>query len=289
METAFNKETLKKILTPLKQSGKSIGFVPTMGALHQGHLSLIKQSQAQNDVTVCSIFVNPLQFNKAEDLANYPRMPEDDLKLLAENGCQIAYVPEPESFYKVKPETGMFFGALETVLEGAFRPGHFSGVGIVVTRLFQNVMPDRAYFGLKDLQQVLVIEQLVRDLDLQVEIIRCPTLREPDGLAMSSRNLRLTPEARKVAPVIHLALQRALVRAGSLPPERVVNEAIATLKAYPGVELEYFTFCQLPDLSPLEDWPIEGEAAFCVAANVGGIRLIDNEVLSFPRKQQKFG
>ncbi len=289
METAFNKETLKKLLTPLKQSGKSIGFVPTMGALHQGHLSLIKQSQAQNDVTVCSIFVNPLQFNRAEDLENYPRMPEADLKLLEESGCQIAFVPEPAGFYKSKPETGMFFGAIESVLEGAFRPGHFSGVGIVVTRLFQNVMPDRAYFGLKDLQQVLVIEQLVRDLDLDVEIVRCPTLREPDGLAMSSRNLRLSQEARKIAPVINLALQRALVRAGSLSPERVVNEALATLKAYPGVEVEYFTFCQLPDLKTLDEWPLEGEAAFCVAAMVGGIRLIDNQVLSFPRKQQKFG
>lgn len=288
METAFNKEKLQEILTPYLKEGKSIGFVPTMGALHAGHLSLIKQSQAQNEVTVCSIFVNPLQFNKADDLKNYPRMPEADLQLLRENGCQIAYVPDPEVFYSSTPETGFFFGAIETVLEGAFRPGHFSGVGVVVTRLFQQVKPNRAYFGLKDLQQVLVVEQLVKDLDLGVEIIRCPTLREPDGLAMSSRNLRLSPQARKVAPVIHLALQRALVRAGSQTPEKVIAEALATLSAYPGLEPEYFSFCSLPNLKPLEDWPIEGEAAFCVAATIDGIRLIDNEVISFPRKQQRF-
>src|ERR1700751_2518908 len=201
----------------LTNAGKQIGFVPTMGALHKGHISLIEQSKKACDITVCSIFVNPNQFNDKNDLARYPRMPEKDCKMLEENGCDIVFMPSEEEIYPV-PDTRVFdFGMIDKVLDGAHRPGHFNGVAQVVSRLFDIVKPDRAYFGLKDYQQVLIIKKMVEQLHLPVEIVACPILREPDGLAMSSRNTLLSAEERKAASLIPKLMQEAKTLSKSIP------------------------------------------------------------------------
>lgn len=190
----------QQYLKAQQRAGKTIGFVPTMGALHAGHISLIERAKTENDLAVCSIFVNPTQFNNSDDLKKYPRTLERDCEMLRPVGCDVVFAPSAEEMYPSLPQLKMDFGTLETIMEGKFRPGHFNGVGIVVSKLFNIVKPDKAYFGLKDLQQVAVIRRMVQELSFDLEIIPCPTLRETDGLAMSSRNTRLSPEARALAP-----------------------------------------------------------------------------------------
>ncbi len=269
----------QQYLKAQQRAGKTIGFVPTMGALHAGHISLIERAKTENDLAVCSIFVNPTQFNNPEDLKKYPRTLERDCEMLLPAGCDVVFAPSAEEMYPSLPQLKMDFGTLETVMEGKFRPGHFNGVGIVVSKLFNIVKPEKAYFGLKDLQQVAVIRRMVQDLSFDLEIIPCPTLRETDGLAMSSRNTRLSPEARALAPQIYKALNLAkekLQSGASVSKMQVaVNEHFAK---YPDFELEYFEAADFDTLLPIEAKIADGKTALCVAAFLGGVRLIDNIV-----------
>lgn len=269
----------QQYLKAQQRAGKTIGFVPTMGALHAGHISLIERAKAENDLAVCSIFVNPTQFNNPEDLKKYPRTLERDCEMLLPEGCDVVFAPSAEEMYPSLPQLKMDFGTLETAMEGKFRPGHFNGVGIVVSKLFNIVKPQKAYFGLKDLQQVAVIRRMVQDLSFDLEIIPCPTLRETDGLAMSSRNTRLSPEARALAPQIYKALNLAKEKlqsgASVIEMQTAINEHFAKNPAF---EVEYFEAADFDTLLPIEAKIADGKTALCVAAFLGGVRLIDNIV-----------
>lgn len=257
-------------------SGKTLGFVPTMGALHEGHLSLVRRALQENDYAIASIFVNPIQFNNPEDLAKYPRTPEQDLKMLQEAGCHAVFMPTVEEMYPSEVTEVYDFGHLDKVMEGAFRPGHFNGVAIVVRRLFEMVQPHRAYFGEKDFQQLAIIRALVSKYEIPVEIVPCPIVREPDGLAMSSRNMRLTPADRSKAPHIY----RTLVAAREMVPGHTVAEVknwvIQNLKSVEGFEPEYFEIASAENLLPVSEWDEAPVVMGFVAVWLGGVRLIDN-------------
>lgn len=257
----------------------SVGFVPTMGALHAGHISLIKQAKIDNELCVCSIFVNPTQFNNPEDLIKYPRTLEADIAKLEEAGCDVVFVPDVSEIYPTPVSLSINFGRLEEILEGAFRPGHFNGVGIVVSKLFHIVKPEKAYFGLKDLQQCAVINRLVKDLSFDLELVFCDTIREDDGLAMSSRNVRLDAEARKAAPFINSSLRKGkdLILSGTSPKEtkRIITEDFAARAEF---DLEYFEIVDFETLESIEMYDNERKTALVIAAHLGGVRLIDNVV-----------
>ncbi|HEY8400553.1 MAG TPA: pantoate--beta-alanine ligase [Cytophagaceae bacterium] len=270
---------LKNYLKDVRNSSVSIGFVPTMGALHQGHVSLFEAAKRENEVTVGSIFVNPLQFNNATDLEKYPRKINDDIRVLESTGCDVVFIPENEEMYPAAPVTTMSFGALETVMEGKFRPGHFSGVGIVVSKLFNIVQPHKAYFGQKDLQQFLIIKQMVRDLSFPLQLVCCPTLREEDGLAMSSRNLRIPPEKRPIASEIYKSLLIARDALKSESVENVKTRVKNYMAGFPDLELEYFEIADGETLLPIENISNQKNIALCIAAYLSGIRLIDNILL----------
>jgi pantoate--beta-alanine ligase len=259
------------------KAGRTIGFVPTMGALHEGHLSLVKQSGEMNDITVCSIFVNPIQFNNKMDLEKYPRSLKEDLRMLEQAGCDYVFTPENQAMYPDGvPALDVSFGTLDKVLEGKFRPGHFKGVAIVVKKLFEIVSPDNAYFGKKDYQQLLVIRHLVSALHLPVRIHACPTLREPDGLAMSSRNLRLTIGEREMAPLIYQTLIRVKEKAGQIPLKDLRRWAIRKINTNPSFSVEYFEIVDKDDLHTLESWKEKQNSVACTAVFLGDVRLIDN-------------
>ncbi|MCA9320271.1 MAG: pantoate--beta-alanine ligase [Planctomycetes bacterium] len=261
-----------------RQSKRRIGFVPTMGALHEGHLALVRASLEECNRTVVSIFVNPLQFDRATDLETYPREEEKDRALLADAGVQVLFMPRAEDFYPPGFATRVSQPELSRHLCGATRPGHFDGVLTVVLKLFNAVLPDRAYFGQKDYQQVTLIERMVRDLGLPVEIRRQPTVREPDGLAMSSRNKLLRPEDRVEAPRIHAALQdaEAAFRAGNR--EGLPGRVESALKSIPGARIDYVELASGDVLSPREG-PARAGDVLAVALFLGPVRLIDNLVL----------
>jgi pantoate--beta-alanine ligase len=271
--------TLQNFLKSQRLHGHSVGFVPTMGALHKGHLSLIETSKSQNSITVCSIFVNPTQFNNAHDLAVYPRTLEADCEMLASVGCDAVFAPSAEEMYPNLPNLKFDFGDLERVMEGQFRPGHFNGVGIVVSKLFNIVQPDAAYFGQKDLQQCAVINRLVKDLSFSLQLNICPTLRETDGLAMSSRNRNLTSEQRSNAPAIYKALQGAsdILKSGE-SSEKAKTYVSKQFSAVEGIELEYFEISNFDTLQPINAF-LEGKTALCIAAFMGKTRLIDNVII----------
>lgn len=255
----------------------SIGLVPTMGALHQGHLEIVKASKKSNALTVCSIFVNPAQFNNPSDLEKYPRTEEQDIANLKSVGCDVLFYPESEVMYQ-KPSTLKFdFGKLDKIFEGEFRPGHFSGVALVVSKLFNIVNPTRAYFGQKDFQQFKIISRLVEELNFNIDLICFPTLREPDGLAMSSRNLRLANDERKSALVFYhaLTLAKAELRKGTDLKfiEGRVREMCLTENQ---VRLEYFALAGTENLNLLDNVKQETQAILLIAGFVGEIRLIDN-------------
>ncbi len=259
------------------KSNKIIGFVPTMGALHEGHLDLIRASKMNCDVTVVSIFVNPTQFNNSEDFANYPKSLDDDLEKLRQENVDIIYIPETSEIYPTKPELSFSFGNLETTLEGAFRPGHFNGVGIVVSKLFNIVRPHRAFFGQKDLQQVAIIKRLVNDLSFPIELSIVPTRREPDGLAMSSRNLRLNAQERLSAGLLFQSLERAkkeLLKGKSWL--EVQKEIYRDFEANPISSLEYFELIHPESFQVYREFDKSQKSSICVAAYLGKIRLIDN-------------
>lgn len=269
---------LRQETEKLRCEGKQIGFVPTMGALHEGHLSLIRAAAAANDVTVCSIFVNPTQFNNTDDFKFYPRTLDEDVALLHTVECDILFAPGAAEMYPERTQITFAFGELEKVMEGAHRPGHFNGVATVVSKLFHLVQPHRAYFGQKDLQQFAVVRQLVADLSFDLELVRHPVVREADGLAMSSRNRRLTETERYVAAQLYQALQVAERLAGR-EPAYIKEEVSAFLSHFPQIELEYFEVADANTLQPLHDWPASGEVAFCLAVQLGAVRLIDNVVV----------
>jgi pantoate--beta-alanine ligase len=270
---------LRQYLDQQRQAGKSIGFVPTMGALHEGHLSLIEASRAANALTVCSIFVNPIQFNNPDDLARYPRTLEADCAMLEGAGCDVVFAPSAEEMYPEKPVLKFDFGDLERVMEGQFRPGHFNGVAVVVSKLFNIVQPQRTYFGQKDLQQVAVVRRMMLDLGFQIALHPCPTLREADGLAMSSRNRNLTPDERPVAAHIFKALTLAKNALLEGQTATAVKQTIAAhFATEPAFRLEYFEIVNAHTLQNVAQQQPEGQTAICVAAYLGKVRLIDNFV-----------
>ena len=271
---------LKSHVKELKLSGKGIGLVPTMGALHKGHLALIEASKSQNEITVATIFVNPTQFNNARDLSVYPRTPERDTELLKEVQCDVLFSPETDEIYPTASTIKFDFGVLDKILEGNFRPGHFSGVALVVSKLFNIIQPDNAYFGQKDWQQFAIISQLVDQLNFDVKLHNVPTLREADGLALSSRNLRLSPDQRPYANIFYEALNTA--RAGLLDGKTlplVKHEVSELIKKQPGVDLEYFEVADRKNLNVLENVEAANGTILCIAGYVGSVRLIDNMFL----------
>ena len=270
--------SLRQHLAGLR-ANQSIGLVPTMGALHEGHLTLIQQARQQTDVVVCSIFVNPVQFNNADDLARYPRTLDADCALLETVGCDIVFAPSADEMYPEAPSLTLNFGELETVMEGAFRPGHFNGVGLVVAKLFNIVQPDKAFFGQKDLQQVAVIRSLICNLSVPVELVRSPTVRETDGLAMSSRNRNLTPDEREQATTLFAALTLAHDRlVDGQTPAQAKDAVRAFIDAKPAFRLEYIEIANADTLMPADEVLAPGQTAICIAAHLGKVRLIDNLV-----------
>lgn len=255
--------------------GKMAGFVPTMGALHQGHIALVNQARAENDITGCSIFVNPIQFNNPEDLEKYPRTLEEDLRMLHGAGCDIVFTPTVPEMYPEPVSTIYNFGPLEKVMEGKYRPGHFNGVAVVVKKLFDVFMPDRAYFGEKDFQQLRIIQALVQMEEIPVEIVPCPTVREVDGLAMSSRNRRLTTEERAIAPAIYRTMLEVKDLAGKMSPT-VLKQLAEKRLAESGFIVDYVEIASANDLQPLSDWRNNEPVRIFVACFLGKVRLIDN-------------
>lgn len=257
----------------------SLGFVPTMGALHDGHLQLARRARMENEAFWASIFVNPIQFNNANDLANYPIKTEEDLALLEAAGCDAVFLPTPENMYPQPARTVMHFRGLDDRLEGEKRPGHFSGVGVVVSKLFNLVQPKRAYFGEKDIQQLQIIRQMVHDLSFDIEIIGVPTVREKDGLARSSRNLLLTPEERQLAPTLHRVLQAAKTAALAGQSVEALTESAEEALKKAGFRPEYVRLVSAESLDA-PTLPLKGELILCAAAQLGKVRLIDNLIFS---------
>jgi pantoate--beta-alanine ligase len=278
MEVVKTSAQLAAKIKILKASGKIIGFVPTMGALHEGHLSLVKEAGRFCDVVVVSVFVNPTQFNNPDDLIRYPRDIEKDMALLRQTPCELLFVPSVNEVYP-EPDTRVFdFGLIDKVMEGKFRPGHFIGVAQVVSRLFDIVRPHKAFFGAKDFQQIAVVREMVRQLNLPVQVIDCPIIREKDGLAMSSRNLLLNAEQRKKAPLIARSLfdscNFALTN-GVKETRQMVTDAI---NASSQLEVEYFEIVDGNTLQPVMLWDDSDFIVGCIAVYAGEIRLIDNVV-----------
>jgi len=267
---------LKEIVAAARAKGKSIGLVPTMGALHEGHASLVRRSVAENDVTVVSDFVNPTQFNDKNDLKNYPRDLDADCRLLDRIGAQYIFAPTVEEMYP-EPDTRQFdFTPLDKVMEGPMRPGHFNGVAQIVSKLFYAVTPDRAYFGEKDFQQLAIIRDMVRQLDLDIQIVGCPIVREQDGMALSSRNMLLTKEQRKTAATISKVLfnSREYARDNTLKAtKKYVTDGINNT---PGLEVEYYEIVDGKTLQPVSDWGDSDYIVGCVTVHCGKVRLIDN-------------
>jgi pantoate--beta-alanine ligase len=272
---------LREYLNSLRQQHKTIGFVPTMGALHTGHAALVQQSIREVDCTVCSIFVNPAQFNDPGDLAHYPRMPERDVQLLVKTGCDILFLPDPEEIYPPGQDLGKVYelGFLDQTMEGAHRPGHFQGVARVMERLLDIVEPHRLYMGEKDFQQCAVVQCLLQQLNSPAVLVRCPTVREADGLALSSRNLLLSEQERRIAPGLYQALCQARSNYPSDAPQEIEQEALRQLTAA-GFHPEYFQIVDGDTLRPVSDRRQPRLAVACTAARLGRVRLIDNLLLS---------
>ena len=261
----------------MKAEGKSLGFVPTMGALHKGHIALIKNSVEQNDVTVASIFVNPTQFGPTEDFNKYPKDHKGDMGKLSNNGVSVVFLPEVAEMYPKGYGTFLFMGGIGMILCGKSRPDHFNGVATVVTKLFNTVMPDRAYFGQKDYQQTVVIKKMVRELAMDIDIVVCPIVREGDGLAMSSRNAYLSDEERKAALVLNKALEygKGLMLSGREEKPAAIKEKIRTfISAEPLVDVEYVEIAGTEYIETLKE--VKTPAVILLAAKVGTTRLIDN-------------
>ncbi len=276
MKVIHTIKDLQAELSVLKAQGKKVGLVPTMGALHAGHASLVKRSVNENEVTVVSVFVNPTQFNDKNDLVKYPRTLDADCKLLEDCGATYAFAPSVEEMYP-EPDTRQFsYAPLDTVMEGAFRPGHFNGVCQIVSKLFEAVKPHRAYFGEKDFQQLAIIREMVRQMQFDLEIVGCPIVREEDGLALSSRNARLSAEERENALKISQTLFKSRTFAAThtvSETQKFVEDAIA---AAPGLRLEYFEIVDGNTLQKVDNWNQTSYVVGCITVFCGDVRLIDN-------------
>lgn len=278
MKTADTKAELRSLLERTSHQVKTLGFVPTMGALHEGHLSLVRKSVEECHTTVVSIFVNPTQFNDSEDLKKYPRTLEKDLGLLDQilGPDDVVFCPSEKEIYP-EPDRRIFdLDPLDKVMEGKFRPGHFNGVAQVVSRLFEIVKPDKAYFGSKDFQQVAIIRRLVELINARVDIVACPIIREPDGLAMSSRNALLDPQARQEAPLIFQALKFAAKNTPGMQPDEIRDAVSKMIGQAKTMKLEYFEIVGKDNLLPIHAWGHENSYQACIAVWAGKVRLIDN-------------
>lgn len=271
---------LRALIANYKSDNQTIGFVPTMGALHDGHLSLVAQSAQKCTITVVSIFVNPLQFNNKEDFEKYPLTLENDLTLLEPTGCTIVFAPSVSEMYPQRVDLKMDIGELDTIMEGAQRPGHFSGVCVVVSKLFNIVQPHVAFFGQKDLQQLAVIRQMVSDLNFPIEIVGCPIARDRHGLALSSRNQRLSPKGREISAELFQSLQKTKEKLATLPPSQAIEEGLKYLANFPEIQPEYLEVVDTLRLKSLTSHPVTSSYAICIAAYVEGVRLIDNLVVT---------
>jgi len=278
LEIFNNKQTVHSYLEKLRSQGKSIGFVPTMGALHDGHLSLIEQAKIRTDIVVCSIFVNPTQFNDKKDLDNYPRPIEDDIKKLQNAHCDVLFIPEVGEMYNNNEHWSIDLDHLDAILEGEVRPGHYQGVTQIVNKLLDIVNPDFAFFGQKDYQQFMVISHMVNKLLLRVNLVLCPIIREKDGLAMSSRNIYLSPADRQnsLALFKSLSLFKDLYKTKDI--DQLKTEVTSFLNAAPGIELEYFEIFNAKSFQPTSSKGL-GSIIALVAAKVGSIRIIDNMII----------
>ncbi len=276
MITINSKTELASLINSIKLSNKTIGFIPTMGALHQGHLSLVSESKKQCNISIVSIFVNPTQFNDLSDLEKYPRTLESDLKFLDEIDCDIVFTPENEEMYPEKDNRIFDFGNIDKVMEGAFRPGHFNGVAQIVSKLFDIVKPNCAFFGKKDFQQVAIINNMVKQLNYNIQIISCQIIREKSGLAMSSRNERLSPENRKKASFIY----ETILEAKKLAKLKTVNDVKTFVEnkftENTDLKLEYFEIVDDFSLQSVKNWADSQNITACIVAHIEGVRLIDN-------------
>ncbi|MDR0982330.1 MAG: pantoate--beta-alanine ligase [Culturomica sp.] len=276
MKVVNTKSELIELLEEAKKTGKTVGFVPTMGALHEGHISLLTECKRHCDVSVLSIFVNPTQFNDPADLERYPRTPEKDFSLLEDNGCNIVFYPSVEEIYPEQDTRKFDFGYIESIMEGAKRPGHFNGVAQVVSKLFYIVKPDKAFFGMKDFQQIAVIKKMVEILKMPIEIVECPIIREKSGLALSSRNKLLSDEHKKNAPHIHSILKKATNLATEIPTSELKEFIKKEIDKNSYLETEYVEIVDAETLRVITEPYPETKTVVCVAVYAGKIRLIDN-------------
>lgn len=276
MEIIRTVELLRRRVEEEKQCGRSVGLVPTMGALHAGHVSLIDRARKENDIVVVSVFVNPTQFNNLEDLRSYPRTEDADCEKMTNAGVDIAFIPSVEEVYP-EPDTRIFdLGPVAEVMEGPMRPGHFNGVAQIVSKLFDMVQPHRAYFGEKDFQQIAVIRRMVELEGFNINIIDCPIMREIDGLAMSSRNVRLTPSQRQIAPAIYKALVASIDYAKSHSVKETKQHVIDEINAQPEMEVEYYEIVDSLTMQPINNWDDSNCPVGCITVYCGEVRLIDN-------------
>lgn len=279
MEIIRTVNRLAQVVDAARRDDKTIGLVPTMGALHAGHKSLVDRARRENDVVVVSVFVNPTQFNNADDLRTYPRTEEADCAMLEGCGADYAFVPTPDEVYP-EPDNRVFdLGPVAEVMEGAMRPGHFNGVAQIVSKLFAWAKPTRAYFGEKDFQQIAVIRRMVELEGFDLEIVPCPIVRETDGLALSSRNVRLSPEARAIAPQIHRILADSVdLKKQGYEADQVEKLTLDAIKNIDGLEAEYYSIVDARTMQPISRWADAGDlgAAGCATVYCGGVRLIDN-------------
>lgn len=267
---------LKSLISGYKQENKTVGLVPTMGALHAGHKSLVDRARKENDIVVVSVFVNPTQFNNKQDLVTYPRTEERDCALLEAAGCDVVFMPAVEEVYP-EPDNRQFdLGAVAEVMEGAHRPGHFNGVAQIVSKLFSFVEPDRAYFGEKDFQQIAVIRKMAQLEGFKLQIVACPIKREDDGLALSSRNVRLTAEQRQLAPNIYRVLKESCNFAKSHTVAETEKFVVDSLNALPQMEVEYYSIVDALTMQPVSDWADADSITGCITVYCGEVRLIDN-------------
>ena len=281
MEIISDIASVRKTVKRINREGKTIGLVPTMGALHKGHLSLIEAAVTDNDITIATIFVNPIQFNNPNDLEAYPASFDEDIIKLEQSGCDYVFAPTQEEMYREPPMLNFNFGNLEAIMEGAFRPGHFSGVALVVMKLFNILQPTTVYFGQKDLQQYKVIEKMVADTSFDIDLKMMPIIREESGLALSSRNVRLSAEGKAIAPQIYKALKlgaEVIRNGGSL--SEINSTTVKHLNKYPGITTKYLTVVDLKDLQHVEIDNGQDQLVLCFAGYIDEIRLIDNIIIN---------
>jgi pantoate--beta-alanine ligase len=280
MQVFYTKKELTAFIAETKSQYKIIGFVPTMGALHIGHLSLIEYSQKSCDITIASIFVNPTQFNDKNDLKNYPRNIAQDIEKLGQLSCDVVFVPDENEMYPEMDNRMFSFDGMDSLMEGEHRPGHFNGVAQIVSKLFALVQPDKAFFGQKDFQQVAIIKKMVQKMNLPIEIVACPIVREPDGLAMSSRNVLLTPQHREAAPLIQKTLLLAVESAQTLPLEKIKAWVVEHINSSEYLKVEYFDIVDENSLTSLKRFQRGKMQVGCIAVWAGNVRLIDNIVFN---------